>query len=99
MRILVCLQYQKLVDPWEVVISMVLLSLVEKFDKQSGIFILRCIRDSSREVLASLLFLDSVCNSPAIVRTLDVKSTLDRSLVVFKDRVSRQTHDNNAETI
>lgn len=58
--------------------------LVDKYDKESGLFILRCMRDGVRDLLTSLLFLDSVKDTPSIIRVLDVKSTDRRALTSFE---------------
>lgn len=41
------------------------------------------MRDGVRDLLTSLLFLDSVKDTPSIIRVLDVKSTDRRALTSF----------------
>ena len=42
------------------------------------------MRDGYREVLTSLLYLDSVVNSPSLAQVIDVKSNARRASEVFE---------------
>ena len=63
--------------------------LVEKYDKASGTFILRCYQSGIRDVLASLLYLDTVRNSPSIIRVMGVNSTQERALMSFNQIINQ----------
>ena len=63
--------------------------LVEKYDKASGAFIFRCYQSGIQDILASLLYLDTVRNSPSIIRVMDVKSTKERAFISFNQVINQ----------
>lgn len=49
------------------------------------------MRDGIRDILTSLLYLDSVKDTPSIIRVLDVKSTNTRAYESFNDYLKQSS--------